>query len=149
MNQHSVSPMGKMFKICEPSAAEGAPQNGSDPQLSQNNTDLFVATTLEHFEEPKSMRLPKEITIIRGQNVIRFRKLDPKYLTWIHKMFGSAEQQSEKGTLDDSDMATLCERYFGICEWVTDRIGDDKMKELMSKTDISAFQPPQSAGRGL
>lgn len=109
-----------------------------------HDTYLYVASDLDHFELPRSVRCNRDLLFGRPGAQKMFRRLDVPFFAWITRQYERAEALNEKGKITDSDMGELSSRYFAICDWISDRRVWDDVISATRLVDLSSYIPPKS-----
>jgi len=115
-----------------------APAQGCLAESPRNSVELYVATSLVHWQTEYGSRLARDVQV----NDTVYRQLDPEYFAWLRSKMTLAKMAHLAGRLAQEDYNEMCNRFNHIQEWAIRRFGEDVLLAAARNLDGRRYQSP-------
>jgi hypothetical protein len=103
---------------------------------SNAHTHLWVATTLESFEDDDP-RYGYEV----GRDPV-FRMLDAPYFAWLRARMNEAKTAHSNHRLSEDIYSQAVERFRNIYQWAVDNLGENALTTAVRTVNVKLYVPP-------
>ena len=105
---------------------------------SDSTLALYVATTLESWENDKPYQFVRDVRICG----VCFRRLDPEYYAWLRHKMECARKAAQSGRLDPIAFDELRTRFNQVHAWAMKHLGAVSLLAAVKSLDPKEYEPP-------
>lgn len=107
--------------------------------MPTTNTNLYVSTSLDYFQEPDDSPLDKDVV----RDGVTYRRLDLPYLAWLNAQYEKLCTAVDAGKISGDIFDQVHEQIADVFEFAYKQMGRDRLIPLLRKVNLAGYVPPK------